>query len=121
MKDREKLFFVLSIIFKPHIAFCIMCGLGYNIKQLHYYLFKWEDKGFYDYEELIYSGWIIFSKLTGEYDRIFRMIKYWSYDRTLKNSNQILTDPEEVNFNDKILIPYKKYIIEKYMESFKND
>lgn len=81
MKEKEKLFFILSIIVKPHIAYCIMLALGYDVKLLNYYLEKWESKGFYDFESLSYSGWIIFSKLTGEYDRIFAIIKYWCYDR----------------------------------------
>lgn len=57
MKDKEKLFFILSIIVKPHIAYCIMLALGYNLKQIDYYLKKWESKGFYEYENpVIFSG-----------------------------------------------------------------
>jgi hypothetical protein len=127
MKNREKLFFVLSIIFKPYIAFDIMEQLGYNTKQLCYYLNKWSDKGFYEYGVSCYSGWIVFSNLTGEYNKIFTTIKYFCYDRPLRNDEldkaveQIKTDIIEAEFNNKIVTPFKAFIIEKYMEGFKND
>lgn len=127
MKNREKLFFVLSIIFKPYIAFDIMEALGYNDKQLSYYLSKWYTKGFYEYGVSLYSGWILFSNLTGEYNKIFTNIKYFCYDRPLKNDEvdkaieQIKTDIIEAEFNNDILTPLKKFIIERYMEGFKND
>lgn len=45
--------------------------LGFSYKQLMYYVHKWSDMGFYDYGVTLDLGWFDFSKLTGDYKKIY--------------------------------------------------
>lgn len=44
--------------------------LGFSYKQLMYYVRKWSDKGFYNYNTSLDLGWFELDKLTGEYKKI---------------------------------------------------
>lgn len=120
MKDKEKILYILAIIFRPYIAYDIMVSLGYPAEQLLYYMGKWSDKGFYEWGTSVTGGWFIFSKLNGEYKRIFDQIKYNAYDLPKREielkeaKKRILTDIEEADFS-KDVNDFKKFIIKAYM------
>lgn len=67
LKDREFSVRVIGNIFER---------LGFSYKQLMYYVEKWSKRGFYDYGVTLDLGWFDFSKLNGEYKKIFDSIQY---------------------------------------------
>lgn len=94
MKPLERIFFIACIkncCFNSFNHFTGMCAgteeftvrgiicmfelLGFSKKQLHYYLRKWADIGFYDYGTSLDLGWFEFYKLKGEYKNMFATSK----------------------------------------------
>lgn len=121
MRDKEKMLFILAVVFKPYIAIDIMLGLGYNKKQLFYYFDKWVDKGFLDFGTSMYTGWLVYSKFTGEYKRIFDNIIYYTYTlpkRALQHQEakkQILVDLDEAEFYNKNVDAFKHFLINNFL------
>ena len=117
MKDLEITFFILSILTKPYIAFSILVDLGYNKKQLNYYICKWVDKGFLNYGTSAYSGWFEYSAFNGKYKEIFKILRYYIYDlpqtelKAGKAKEQIITDLYEVEFYNNEVRPFKEELI----------
>lgn len=87
MKPLERIFFIACVNeqrrvkrldkreFSIRTIGNIFSRLGFSYKQLMYYVWKWERRGFYDCGVASDLGWFYFDKFTGEYKEIYDEIK----------------------------------------------
>lgn len=87
MKPLERIFFIACVNEQRRVISLdkrefsirtignIFSRLGFSYKQLMYYVWKWERRGFYDCGVASDLGWFYFDKFTGEYKEIYDEIK----------------------------------------------